>query len=742
MAEQRRHDAPPDRGDGADPAPSWSGSPPRAPPTAKRTRVLLSCGPCRASKLKCDRAQPCGQCLKKGRPDGCAYAPRPPKKQPRTMAARLKRLEGMVRGMLDPEDGSGSETAPESPAAGQVVQSDKTTNFVGGTHFMAMLEDIDELKAYFEDPDDDDEEFHDPYAPGRSAELLIFSKSVPRSKDELLALLPDKRVIDRLMARYFNSNSPSQHILHMPTFSKEYNEFWQDPSRAPLHWLALLFMVTSLGLLFSIYSAPHELATDAPSALKPMDRFQLYRGAAAWALVAGKYSQPGPSTLQAFLLYTEAEFLSERSSQMNCYMLTSVLIRLMLKMGLHRDPGKVPGISAYDGEMRRRWWNLAIQIDMLVAFHLGLPCMIHGVDSDTALPSNLRDEDFGPDTPTLPSPRPGADYTPLSYPRSKAALCRVFALVARQAHALTAPADAEVHKANALLEQTWADIPAFMKVRPMDESITDPVALVVKRFALALLYQKIRLVLHRRYITETDPQKEHSVSRAVCLEAALALLEYQKTLFDAARPGAMLHQNGWFVSALAIHDYLLANVVIALFIQSPHYPESGGHFDWLAPGSVAPTKDDLLRRLRTSQVVWQQMALQVSDCQRAAQAAETLLRRVEARRQGASRTDLALSTPESMAGLSIDGSGTGTSSVTLGRSSVPDMAFFARQQPGQPPDDAALPDLYDWGQLDTALNADGSVADFPAANAPWFESFPLEGLDFLTSSAWDAPPGA
>lgn len=68
---------------------------------------------------------------------------------------------------------------------------------------------IDELRAYFEEPDDDDE-FHDPYAPGRSAELLLFSKNVPRSKDDILALLPDKRVIDRLMMRYFNSNSPSQ----------------------------------------------------------------------------------------------------------------------------------------------------------------------------------------------------------------------------------------------------------------------------------------------------------------------------------------------------------------------------------------------------------------------------------------------------------------------------------------------------------------------------------------------------
>ena len=110
--------------------------------------MLLSCASCRASKLKCDRAQPCGQCVKKGRPDGCAYAPRPEKKQPKSMVARLKRLEGMVRGMIDrEEDGSAlrpdpAPAAQESDSAGQFVQSDKTINYVGGTHFMSILQDV------------------------------------------------------------------------------------------------------------------------------------------------------------------------------------------------------------------------------------------------------------------------------------------------------------------------------------------------------------------------------------------------------------------------------------------------------------------------------------------------------------------------------------------------------------------------------------------------------------------------
>lgn len=133
-------------------------STPPAPPHVKRTRVLLSCGSCRASKLKCDRLSPCGQCAKKGRPESCAYAPRPQKARPvKGMAARLKRLEGMVRGMIDiPNDSSsnvgevrGGVALPahcssegKNPGGHVIVRSERSTNYVGGTHFMAILEDV------------------------------------------------------------------------------------------------------------------------------------------------------------------------------------------------------------------------------------------------------------------------------------------------------------------------------------------------------------------------------------------------------------------------------------------------------------------------------------------------------------------------------------------------------------------------------------------------------------------------
>lgn len=119
-------------------------------PPHKRSRVLLSCAPCRNSKLKCDRSQPCGQCTKKERPDACVYAPKPLKKkpQPKGMSARLKRLEGMVRSMMDAEaeEQSAQEGATDDTesilAQGQVVHSEQGSHYVGATHCLAMLEDV------------------------------------------------------------------------------------------------------------------------------------------------------------------------------------------------------------------------------------------------------------------------------------------------------------------------------------------------------------------------------------------------------------------------------------------------------------------------------------------------------------------------------------------------------------------------------------------------------------------------
>lgn len=101
--------------------------------------------------------------------DLCKYAPKPVKNRPpKSMAARLKRLEGMVREMLD-EDGNVRDPSSEertaasedvdnsdagrdagrfasSASGAQVIRGagarGGNTTYVGATHFMAMLGDV------------------------------------------------------------------------------------------------------------------------------------------------------------------------------------------------------------------------------------------------------------------------------------------------------------------------------------------------------------------------------------------------------------------------------------------------------------------------------------------------------------------------------------------------------------------------------------------------------------------------
>lgn len=69
------------------------------------------------------------------------------------MAARLRRLEGMVRGMVELDGAAtGNSTVPRDSAQerstiGSIIHSERATNYVGGTHFMAILEDVSSSDA-------------------------------------------------------------------------------------------------------------------------------------------------------------------------------------------------------------------------------------------------------------------------------------------------------------------------------------------------------------------------------------------------------------------------------------------------------------------------------------------------------------------------------------------------------------------------------------------------------------------
>lgn len=72
---------------------------------------------------------------------------------------------------------------------------------------------------------------------------FAFGPDIP--VDELQSWLPVTTTRDYLVSRYFTYQSPLLHVLHGPTFQREYADFVQDTSRVSLPWLALILKAAS-----------------------------------------------------------------------------------------------------------------------------------------------------------------------------------------------------------------------------------------------------------------------------------------------------------------------------------------------------------------------------------------------------------------------------------------------------------------------------------------------------------------
>ena len=338
------------------------------------------------------------------------------------------------------------------------------------------------------------------------------------------------------------------------------------------------------------------------------------------------YAQPGPYTLETFLIYMEGEFVLSKDDQMNCYLIVGVAVRLAMRMGLHRDSDNVRGnITPYQGEFRRRIWHLLVQIDLLVSFHIGLPSMVQAIKSDTRIPLNLRDQDFDEDTTELPPSRPETEITGMSYTLAKGRIARIFGKVAEQANLLTLPHYDEVMALDRELHQAFAAVPSLLRVIPMELSITDSPQLLIQRLSLAVLFHKSRCVLHRKYLMKEKENVEFSYSKKAGIDASMELLFIQSEAHEAVQPGGPLCKDLWFISTLSMHDLLLAGMIVYLSLIQ----ESEGT-DLRAGVLQAPNtqQTEMIRALERSYRIWTETTSMSVDVRKAYNVLGNMVKRV------------------------------------------------------------------------------------------------------------------
>lgn len=534
------------------------------------------------------------------------------------------------------DDASETDDVTKSFGILKVDQENKKTFYVGEAHWAALLNEIGEVKNYFVAHKKEYEAQMEKVAQSRremgtdvgAGPALLFGATVPPSRSEILAQIPSRYMSDILIGRYFNTFDPATHILHGPTFQRQYNAHWQDSSKTSIVWVAMLFAMMRLAML------SYGREGDEPPEFrgKCQDLAANYRTQMAHCLITADYTKPHNYIIETLIFHLHAEYTSNRDAEASVWVLVGMIARLAMRMGYHRDPKFFPNLSPFQGEMRRRIWTFVRSADLLFSFQVALPSMIRIGDSDTELPNNLFDDEFDEDTKVLPTSRPANEATPISYMIAKGRLSFGFGRVLEEINGVSRKGYDEVLKIDKGLRDIYDSIPDYLKLKPMREMSLAPISLIMARFSLATVYHKSQCVLHRRYVRQARPNNRYMYSRRTCIDSAMQLLSFQLTQHQASQERGRLRSVRSHVNSLTTHDFLLAATVVCMDLyqqrdkpvasdstadvstpstsvsggsvsQGSNISAAGGSEGLYIPG-LQYTRDDLLKALEESRRVW------------------------------------------------------------------------------------------------------------------------------------------
>ncbi|KAH6631503.1 hypothetical protein F5144DRAFT_511113 [Chaetomium tenue] len=674
----------------------------------KRNRPPLSCEPCRTRKSKCNRATPCDSCLKRNQPSSCYYAANVRRgdanSKKTNLTDRLKSLEALVSSFAsqdlvvqqrnraedgnathghvtnttsserpnsasgsDPSNGSWSSQSndhkgldPEAPRIRQTY--DGAVNYVDSSHWLSVLEDIREVREHLSPEGNFLQQKipptggarWEPELPEVSSVLGLNASSA--SLDEILTSLPPRPICDRLLSHYFNSRYLVLAIVHPFEFQKEYERFWEAPTKVPVLWVALLFSILSMATILLRLARPDE--PDRQS-LPPVKALQ---ERTAQCLILGGFATANAYALEAFILHLQSRYVSEGKSSrasVHLWFEAGTVIRLAIRMGYHRDPSTTPSITPFQAEMRRRVWINIFQVDALISFQMGFPSMIPTAHCDARPPLNLDYSDLHPTMPTLPPPRPLTTDTPVLYMIAKSAVMATFKTIVSHTQSLPSPTNSSTTQSYARtialdLEARsvyTTQVPPLLQRRDVARCGLDTAARIVERANIELLHLKSLVILHRRYVTYDDTTPSHlgkdggggggggggdgmasgghaaRTSRRACVEAALEMLARQADLAQASRVGGRLYQERWMLMSLMAHDFLLAAMVLCLDLsvrlRRVEGRRLGGEED--GDGGLAGRT---YHALQTSRAVWAATSSLSPEAHTATFALDLMLRKV------------------------------------------------------------------------------------------------------------------
>ncbi|KAI0884899.1 putative C6 transcription factor [Annulohypoxylon maeteangense] len=503
------------------------------------------------------------------------------------------------------------------------------TRVFGQSHWITGFSLVRDIIGIFE-----------PYVRDESSKISVLmqkSKCLARSiKDRRsaqwpsppVADLPSKDVADELVNHYFRTVEPVYRILHIPTFKRDYEAHWVSTSSEP----NIPFLV-QLKLVLAIGATTYD------------ELFSLKASAIGWVFEAQTWiSEPGFKhrlNLQYIqtniLLLIAREFVDVGPDLV--WISAGTLLRTAIYMGLHKDPKRLPKMSIFAAEMRRRLWNTILELSTQLSLTSGGPPFISLDSFDTEPPGNFDDEQITADNPV---PKPETSFTQMS---TAIALRTMFATRlsitkflndhnSRGTYGETLRLDAELRTAYKSVLRLLRGYKSGPGLRPSEFEV-DMVSLLMNRYILSL---------HNPYFNPATQEAAYAFSRKVIIESSLkvwrTMYPSSTTMsFQTSKETEMPPSKQRDLPRLAICASgffriitLQASVLIAMELMTQLQEE-----DILGPGLI---RQDLLTIMEEAKT-WSWMTIEAGETSiKGYFLASLLAAHVEGRLQGLEKDDL------------------------------------------------------------------------------------------------------
>lgn len=365
----------------------------------------------------------------------------------------------------------------------------------------------------------------------------------------------------------------------------------------PIMWVGLLFAFMCLAIQYQQFS-PIEARRRQIADSDPQRLIETFDAKTVQCLCLGRYTDGPPYTVETLLLHLFGKILRSDNTEppSSCWVLWGLVVRIAVRTGYHRDGSHFPTISTFQAESRRRVWAMIVQWDMILGIQLGLPRMVMRSQCDTADPRNLAEEDLDSNLLELPPARPPSAKTNAQFHVDKNRLVSVVAEIADMSSSIRPLPYTEVWRLDELLNNTYDSMAATWKLEPVPEDASRA-SLGVRSIFLAALYHRAQIVLHQKYLDPGRTIPQYAQSRKVCIEAALALLHHQWTLYLETQVGGPLCRHGWkFLTKINV-DFLLATAILCVELAqnlTSSMPSPGAN----------PQADRVFHSLSSAYIVW------------------------------------------------------------------------------------------------------------------------------------------